>query len=108
MTFRGIGSRTSPIIIDEDDDILPPSRAKVNPNTSTSPPKAPPQEPIDVDSIEAPSTNSSTTSSRRGPSDQSKNGIGYSILVRMGYKPGYGLGVNLEGIRSVTTILLGG
>jgi hypothetical protein len=26
----------------------------------------------------------------------------------MGYKPGYGLGVNLEGIRSVTTILLGG
>jgi len=104
MTFRGIGSLTSPIIIDEDDDILPPSRAKVNPNTSTSPPKAPPQGPIDVDSIEVPST----TSSRRGPSDQLKKGIGYSILVRMGYKPGHGLGVNLEGIRPVTTILLGG
>jgi G-patch domain len=105
MTFRGIGSLTSPIIIDEDDDILPPSRAKVNPNSSTPPPKAPPQEPIDVDSIEVPST---TSSSRRGPSGQLKKGIGYSILVRMGYKPGLGLGVNLEGIRPVTTILLGG
>ena len=104
MTFRGIGSLTSPIIIDEDDDILPPSRAEVNTNASTSLPKAPPQEPIDVDSVEL----LSTTSSGRGPSDRLKKGIGYSILVRMGYKPGHGLGVNLEGIRPVITILLGG
>jgi hypothetical protein len=26
----------------------------------------------------------------------------------MGYKPGHGLGVNLEGIRPLTAILLGG
>ena len=28
-----------------------------------------------------------------------KKNIGYSILVRMGYKPGLGLGMNLEGNR---------
>jgi hypothetical protein len=33
-------------------------------------------------------------------SDGLKSNIGYSILVRMGYKPGLGLGMNLEGNRS--------
>jgi hypothetical protein len=102
MTVHGIGSRTSPIIVDdEDDDITPPSRA----STSTSPPKTP-QEPIDVDSIEV--RNTTRSKSKQGPSGQLKNGIGYSILVRMGYKPGHGLGVNLEGIRPFTTTHLGG
>lgn len=32
--------------------------------------------------------------------DRLKNNIGYSILVRMGYKPGLGLGMNLEGVTS--------
>jgi len=105
MTVSGIGSRTSPIIIDDDDDdVPPPSRPKVNANSSTSPAEAPPQESILAGSIEA----RKPTSARQGPPDQLRNGIGYSILVRMGYKPGYGLGVNLEGIRSLTTILLGG
>jgi hypothetical protein len=104
MIVRGIGSRTSPIVIeDDDDDTMTSSRTKVNPNASTSPPKTP-QEQIDVDNIRL----QNTTSSRRAPSDPPKNGIGYSILVRMGYKPGHGLGVNLEGIRLLTTILLGG
>ena len=104
MTVSGIGSRTSPIIIDDDDDdVPPPSRPKVNANSSTSPAEAPPQESILAGSIAR-----KPTSARQGPPDQLRNGIGYSILVRMGYKPGYGLGVNLEGIRSLTTILLGG
>ncbi len=40
--------------------------------------------------------------------DRMKNNIGYSILVRMGYKPGFGLGMNLEGNRCLSAALLGG
>jgi hypothetical protein len=99
MTAHGIVSRTSPIIVDDDDDdLISPSRA----STSTSPPKTP-QEPIDVDSIEV--RNTTHSKSKQGPSGQLKNGIGYSILVRMGYKPGHGLGVNLEGIRPLQPLI---
>ncbi|KAI0302387.1 hypothetical protein B0F90DRAFT_1917073 [Multifurca ochricompacta] len=71
----GIGSRSSPIIIDDDDD-----------NN---------QLPIDIDTVKA----QDPIPTRQGP-NYSNNGIGYSILIRMGYKPGYGLGVNLEGVTS--------
>ncbi len=37
--------------------------------------------------------------------DRLKNSIGYSILVRMGYKPGLGLGMNLEGNRPLSASL---
>jgi len=105
MTARGIGSRNSPIIIDDDDDNVPsPSTAKANLNSSTSPTGTTPQEPIYVDSTET----HNPTPARRSPPDPLRSGVGYSILVRMGYKPGRGLGVNLEGICPLTTILLGG
>lgn len=105
MAARGIGSRNSPIIIDDDDDNFPsPSTAKATLNSSTSPTGATPQEPIYIDSIET----HNPTPARRSPPDQLRNGVGYSILVRMGYKPGRGLGVNLEGICPLTAILLGG
>lgn len=105
MVARGVGSRSSPIIIDDDDDSSQiPSRTKVNPNSSTLPAKTPPQESIVADTPQA----QDPIPPRRQHPDQSRNGIGYSILVRMGYKPGHGLGVNLEGIRSLTTFLLGG
>ena len=105
MTARGVGSRSSPIIIDDDEDnVPPPPTAKVNLNSSTSPMGTTLQEPIYVESIE---THSPTSARRKSPS-QLGNGIGYSILVRMGYKPGHGLGINLEGIRPLTAILLGG
>lgn len=105
MNARGIGSRSSPIIIDDDEDnVPPPPTAKVNLNSSTSPTGTTLQEPIYVESIE---THGPTPARRRSPG-QVGNGIGYSILVRMGYKPGHGLGVNLEGIRPLTAILLGG
>ena len=38
-------------------------------------------------------------------SDRLKSNIGYSILVRMGYKPGLGLGMNLEGNRPLSASL---
>jgi hypothetical protein len=105
MTARGIGSRNSPIIIDDDDDNVPsPSTAKAIPNSSTSPTGTTPHEPIYVDGVEM----HNPTPARRSRPDQVKDGVGYSILVRMGYEPGRGLGVNLEGIRPLTAILLGG
>ena len=105
MTARGIGSRISPIIIDDDDDNVPsPPTAKVNLNSSTSPTGTTPQEPIYIDSIEMPNP----TPARRKSPERLRKGIGYSILVRMGYKPGRGLGMNLEGICPLTAILLGG
>jgi hypothetical protein len=105
MVARGVGSRSSPIIIDDDDDNSQiPSRTKVNPNSSTLPAKTPPQESIVADTPQA----RDPIPPRPQHPDQSRNGIGYSMLVRMGYKPGHGLGVNLEGIRSLTTFLLGG
>jgi len=105
MAAGGIGSRSSPIIIDDDDDHgLPPPRARSN---QYSPTKTPPQRSIQADTVKTP-TQPSSASARREHPDQSKNGIGYSILIRMGYKPGHGLGVNLEGIHQSTTSLLAG
>jgi hypothetical protein len=93
MAVCGIGSRSSPIVIDDDDDDgLPPPGAKIDSNTSTSPTKAtPPQQPIPADLAGA----WDPTPARR--ENQLTSGKGYSILVRMGYKPGHGLGMNLEG-----------
>lgn len=99
----GIGSRSSPIIIDDDDDDLPPPRAPVDPSSSTLPAKTL-QEPIFTDTANV----RDPAPARQENPDQLRNGIGYSILVRMGYKPGYGLGMNLEGIRPLQAILLGG
>jgi hypothetical protein len=104
MALGGIGSRTSPIVIDDDDDDdgLPPPRAKVDSKSSTSLKETPPQLSILADMVEA----RDSTPARK--ENQLTSGKGYSILVRMGYKPGHGLGVNLEGIRSLSAFLLGG
>jgi hypothetical protein len=102
MAVRGLGTRTSPIVIDDDDDDgLPPPCINVDSSPSTSP-KTPPPQPIPADTAEAwdPTPASQV--------NQIKGGKGYSILVRMGYKPGYGLGVNLEGICPLSAFLLGG
>lgn len=103
MAVRGVGTRSSPIVIDDDDDGPPPPRPEVDSSPSTSP-KTPPQQSIAADTAEA----WDPTPAASGQENQIRNGKGYSILVRMGFKPGYGLGVNLEGIRSLSPFLLGG
>jgi G-patch protein len=99
MAIVGIGSRSSPIVIDDDDDddgSIPP-RAKSDSSSSSSVKEIPPQQSI-----------RDTTPARQEKPDQLTSGKGYSMLVRMGYKPGHGLGVNLEGIRTLSAFLLGG
>ena len=100
MAFGGIGSRSSPIVIDDDDDDgLPTPSAKVDSSLSKLPKDTPPQA---VDLTEA----WDPTLARQ--ENQLRTGKGYSILVRMGYRPGYGLGVNLEGIPPLSPSLLCG
>lgn len=105
MTARGTGSRNSPIIIDDDDDKDQPPRKKVNLGPSTVHTETPPHVQGSVFANIAKARDSILA--RQEGSEQSRNGIGYSILIRMGYKPGYGLGVNLEGNRPLSAILGG-
>ena len=102
MAFGGIGSRSSPIVIDDDDDddALPLPSARVDSSSSTLPKDSTPPQPVDLTEAWDP------TPARQ--ENQLRTGKGYSILVRMGYKPGYGLGVNLEGIRPLSVSLLCG
>jgi hypothetical protein len=105
MAIVGIGSRSSPIVIDDDDDEGPiPPKAKPGSSSSSSVKETPPQQSTSADI--APTRH--TTPARQEKPDQLRSGKGYSILVRMGYKPGYGLGVNLEGIGALSSFLLGG
>jgi hypothetical protein len=100
MAFGGIGSRSSPIVIDDDDDGLPPPSATVDSSSPSTSPKDTPPQVVDLTKAWDP------TPARQ--ENQLRTGKGYSILVRMGYKPGYGLGMNLEGIRPLSASLLGG
>ena len=95
MTARGIGSRSSPIVIDDDDDIAQPSPITVDSGSSSSRSVTPPQESFGLVKRQ------DTVPANPEESDRLQNTIGYSILVRMGYKPGLGLGMNLEGNRSL-------
>jgi hypothetical protein len=95
MTARGIGSRSSPIVIDDDDDLAHPSPITVDSGSSSSRSVTPPQESLGMVKAQDP------TSANVEEPDDLKSNIGYSILVRMGYKPGLGLGMNLEGNRSL-------
>lgn len=106
MAVVGMGSRSSPIVIDDDDDddVPIPPKAKANSSSSSSVKGTPPQPSTPADIAPA----RDTTPARQENPDQLTNGKGYSMLVRMGYKPGYGLGVNLEGIRTLSSFLLGG
>ena len=104
MDVVGMGSRSSPIVIDDDDDDPIPPKAKANSSSSSLVKETPPQQPTPA--VIAPARD--TTPVRQENPDQLRSGKGYSILVRMGYKPGYGLGVNLEGIRTLSSFLLGG
>ncbi|KAH9036158.1 hypothetical protein EDB85DRAFT_2143297 [Lactarius pseudohatsudake] len=92
MTIRGIGSRSSPIVIDDDDDIGQPSPITVNSGSSSSRSVTPPQGSLGMVKAQDP------VPANPEEFDRLKNSIGYSILVRMGYKPGLGLGMNLEGV----------
>jgi len=103
MTIVGIGSRSSPIIIDDDDGPIPP-KVKAGSSSLSSVKGTPPQQSILADMVPA----RDTTPARQENPDQLRSGKGYSILIRMGYKPGCGLGANLEGIRSLSPFLLGG
>lgn len=105
MAIVGMGSRSSPIVIDDDDDEDPtPPKSKADSSSSSSVKGTPPQQSTPADIAPA----RDTTPARQENPDQLKSGKGYSILVRMGYKPGYGLGVNFEGIRTLSSFLLGG
>ncbi|KAF8504785.1 hypothetical protein F5888DRAFT_1799436 [Russula emetica] len=97
MVVVGIGSRSSPIVIDDDDDDGPiPPKPKTDSSSSSSVKGTPPQQSTPADIAPA----RDTTPARQENPDQLTSGKGYSILVRMGYKPGYGLGVNFEGVTS--------
>ena len=105
MAVVGVGSRSSPIIIDDDEDDAPiPLKAKAVASSSSLVKGTPPQKstPADIAPVR------DTTPARQENPDQITSSKGYSILVRMGYKPGYGLGVNFEGIRTLSSFLLGG
>lgn len=106
MAVIGMGSRSSPIVIDDDDDDdspIPP-KVKATSSSSSSVKGKPAQRSTPTDIAPA----RDTTPAKQVNPDQLKSGKGYSILMRMGYKPGYGLGVNLEGIRSISSFVLGG
>ncbi|KAH9050929.1 hypothetical protein EDB83DRAFT_2399221 [Lactarius deliciosus] len=92
MTIKGLGSRSSPIVIDDDDDIGQPSPITVNSGSSSSRSVTPPQGSLGMVKAQDP------VPANPEEFDRLKNSIGYSILVRMGYKPGLGLGMNLEGV----------
>jgi hypothetical protein len=105
MAVVGVGSRSSPIVIDDDDDDDPiPLKTKAASSSSTFVKGTAPQQstPTDI------ALTRDTTPARQEKPNQLTNGIGYSMLVRMGFKPGHGLGVNLEGIRTLSSFLLGG
>lgn len=109
MVVVGMGSRSSPIVIDDDDDddddvVLISPKAKANPSSSSLVKGTPPRQSTPADITPA----RDTTPARQENPDQLRSGKGYSILVRMGYKPGHGLGVNLEGICTLSSFLLGG
>jgi G-patch domain len=103
---RGTGSRSSPIVIDDDDDKDQPQRNKVRSGPFAAHTETPPHVHGSVIANNAKARDSIPTGQEEP--DQLRNGIGYSILIRMGYKPGHGLGVNLEGNRPLSAILLGG
>ncbi|KAI9441677.1 hypothetical protein H4582DRAFT_1934198 [Lactarius indigo] len=94
MAIRGIGSRSSPIVIDDDDIIGQSSPITVNSGSSSSRSVTPPQGSLGMVKAQDPVPANPEEFHRL------KNSIGYSILVRMGYKPGHGLGMNLEGVTS--------
>lgn len=105
MAVVGMGSRSSPIVIDDDEDDAPiPLKAKPDASSSSSVKGTPLQKSTPADTALA----RDTTPARQEKPDQITSGKGYSILVRMGYKPGYGLGVNFEGISTLSSFLLGG
>jgi hypothetical protein len=105
MAVVGTGSRSSPIVIDDDEDDAPiPLKAKADTSSSSSVKGTLPQKSTPADIAPA----RDTTPARQENPDQITSGKGYSILVRMGYKPGCGLGVNFEGIRTLSSFLLGG
>lgn len=105
MAVVGMGSRSSPIVIDDDDDDIPiPPKVKATSSSSSSVKGKQPQRSAPAGIAPA----RDTTPVRQVNLDQLKSGKGYSILTRMGYKPGYGLGVNLEGIRALPSFVLGG
>jgi len=107
MAVVGMGSRSSPIVIDDDEDDGPiPPKTKANSSSSSSVKGTPPQQLESTPADIAPARD--TTPAKQENPEQLKSGKGYSILVRMGYKPGHGLGVNLEGIRTLSSFLLGG
>ncbi|TFY81958.1 hypothetical protein EWM64_g2056 [Hericium alpestre] len=111
MTARGTGSLNSPIVIDDSDDdsidahlvaqqLQPASLAPSPPPPDTSPTgKFSQEDPKDTTPPPPPpppphNKSSSVEASGRAITD----GKGYDILVRMGYKPGFGLGPQLEGL----------
>ena len=96
---------SSPIVIDDDDHYGPiPPKVKADPSLLSSVKGTPPQQSAPADIAPA----RDTTPARQEKPDQLKSGKGYSMLIRMGYRPGYGLGVNLEGICNLSSSLLGG
>ena len=108
MASHGVGTASSPILIDDDSDTE--VEAQVLPVPVPVPhPQPQPQ-------LELVSNVASTHTRTRGPTtprapramEEKRKGkkiasdtVGFQMLMRMGYEPGKGLGLELEGARDV-------
>lgn len=112
MVTYGLGSSTSPIIIDDSDDESADARlvAQQLQPTSTATSPSPPGS---ARMVEVPSSETNddehilvSDDSPEELAETIREGKGYNILLRMGYRPGQGLGPHLEGLtRPITTSL---
>ncbi|TFY70939.1 hypothetical protein EVG20_g2062 [Dentipellis fragilis] len=101
MTTYGLGSCSSPIVIDDSDDETADDflvAQELRPENPGQPTPSPPRTLSDQEASDCVTESSTSRVSRK---DQTCKGIkagkGYQLLVRMGFQPGYGLGPRLEG-----------
>ena len=102
MASHGIGTASSPILIDDDSDTE--VEAQVLPHPQPQAPPAPvndrPRGPTSPRTPRAPRVMKEQGKGRK----LSSNTVGFQMLMRMGYEPGKGLGLELEGTRRVQTL----
>ncbi|KAA1472479.1 hypothetical protein DENSPDRAFT_183393 [Dentipellis sp. KUC8613] len=101
MAAYGLGSCSSPIVIEDSDDEAADDLAVAEELRPDSPGQPTPSPPRTLSDQESPDWVAESSASKSTREDQTCKGIkagkGYQLLVRMGFRPGYGLGPQLEG-----------
>ncbi|KDQ50376.1 hypothetical protein JAAARDRAFT_42167 [Jaapia argillacea MUCL 33604] len=95
MNFSGTGSINSPIVISDDDDNEP-DICFIEPPPTLYLPPGPPTPVI-------PANSQQQTAGRKTVPPILSDNVGYSMLLGMGYVPGMGLGVALDGMFYLVT-----